>query len=89
MIPMILLTTNIEAIYRRSYVADHFVYDTRNKSIHPLSLSGKQQLAAFSPGSDKVAFVRENNIYISDIGTGTEIQVTFDGKKNEIIKPLL
>ncbi len=81
----IILTTNIEAIYRRSYVADNFVYDISDKSIHPVSLKGKQQLAAFSPGSDKIAFVRENNIFISDIESGTEIQVTFDGKKNEII----
>ncbi|MFC2129606.1 S9 family peptidase, partial [Bacteroidota bacterium] len=30
---MILLTTNIEQIYRHSYVADHFVYDIANNSI--------------------------------------------------------
>ena len=51
----------------------------------PLSLNGKQQLATFSPDGERVAFVRENNIFIKSLKFGTENQVTKDGKTNAII----
>ncbi len=81
----ILLTTNIENIYRHSFVADYYVFDISENSLNLLSSNGKQQLATFSPGSDKIAFVRENNLFVADLNSGTETQITFDGKKNEII----
>ncbi len=81
----ILLTTNREAIYRHSYVADFFIWDRKEKLLQPLSDNGKQQLATFSPDGSKVAFVRENNLFYKDLFTKKEIQVTFDGKRNEII----
>jgi len=40
--------------------------------------------ATFSPLGNKVAFVRANNLFIKDIESGNEIQVTSDGKNNEI-----
>src|SRR5690606_37534975 len=33
----------------------------------------------------KIAFVRNNNLYVKDLGTLTETQITTDGKTNEII----
>ena len=36
-------------------------------------------VGAALPAGDKVAFVRENNIFISDLATGDEIQVTTTG----------
>lgn len=80
-----LLLTNYEDIYRRSFTADYYVYDRTSKSIKPLSANGKQSYATFSPDGTKVAFARSNNIYIKDLATGSETQVTFDGKFNEII----
>ena len=46
---------------------------------------GKQRLAQLSPTGDKVAFVRDNNIYISDLASGEETTVTTDGQFNHII----
>ena len=46
---------------------------------------GKQRLAQLSPTGDKVAFVRDNNIYNSELATGEETTVTTDGKFNHII----
>ncbi|MBC8321379.1 MAG: S9 family peptidase [Bacteroidetes bacterium] len=80
-----LIPTNSEAIYRHSSKADYYIWDVENKQLTPLSLQDKQQLADFSPGGDKVAFVRENNIYIKDLATNIESQITDDGKKNHII----
>jgi len=81
----ILLTTNVEYIYRHSFVANYFVYHTKNKTLHPLSSNGKQQLASFSPDGKLVAFFRDNNLFIADVVEGTETQITFDGERNKII----
>ncbi len=82
---LILFTTGREQIYRHSYRADFFIWDTEEKSLARLSGPGKQQLATFSPDGRKVAFVFENNLYYKDLVTGGEVQVTRDGKANEII----
>lgn len=81
----ILLTTERENLYRRSYQASFYIFDRDSKTFYPLSTRGKQQLPTFSPDGSKVAFVRENNLFIKDLASQNEIQVTTDGKRNEII----
>lgn len=81
----VLLVTEIEPIYRRSFTAKYFVFDIANSTIRQISTNGKEQLATFSPDGSKVAYVRSNNLYYTDLTTGEEIQVTSDGKHNEII----
>ncbi len=81
----ILLQTNYKPIYRRSFTADYFVYDIQSKKIIPVSEKGAQQIALFSPDSKKVSFVRDNNIFIKDLESGKEIQITSDGAHNKII----
>ncbi|NPA44289.1 MAG: S9 family peptidase, partial [Chlorobi bacterium] len=81
----ILLQTNYERIYRRSFTADYYVYDIANNKISKVSDNGKQQIASFSPDSKKIAFIRNNNMFIKDTETEKETQITFDGKHNEII----
>ena len=81
----ILISTNVTPIYRRSFTADYYIYDFKNKEIKPLSDQGRQRLATFSPDGLRIAFVRDNNLFIHDLRFGTERQITFDGKYNEII----
>ena len=81
----ILFSTDVEQIYRHSTKASYFVYDRQAKKLTPLSNNGKQMYASFSPDESKVAFVRDNNLYIKDLLNNTEIEVTKDGKKNEVI----
>jgi dipeptidyl-peptidase-4 len=81
----VLFTTEVEHIYRYSTIASYFVYDLATKQLTPLSTNGKQRLAAFSPDSKKVSFVRANNIFICDLATSKETQVTMDGEMNKII----
>ena len=50
----VLLCTNVRPIYRRSFTADYYVYDFKNKEIKPLSEGGAQRLATFSPTGTKV-----------------------------------
>jgi len=83
----ILLATEQESIYRHSTKAYYYVYDIETKKIAELSESskGKQRLAQFAPFGNKVAFVRENNIFITDLDEKQEIQITSGGKMNEMI----
>jgi dipeptidyl-peptidase-4 len=81
----ILISTNEDKIYRHSFLADYYVFDVRKSALTQVSDKGKQQLATFSPSGDKIAFMRQNNIYMVDITTNKETQLTFDGKHNEII----
>lgn len=80
----LLLSIDAEAIYRRSSVEANYVYDMKSKTTTAVSSNGNQMFATFSPNSSKIAFVRANNIFIKDLTTNNEIQVTSDGKMNEI-----
>lgn len=81
----ILLTTNTKPIYRRSYTADHYIWNSVTKELTALSDEGAEQLATFSPNGERVAYVRDNNIFIKNLRFGSTSQATFDGKSNEII----
>ena len=80
----ILLSTNMEQIYRRSSRGIYYIYDVEGKTLTKLS-DNKVQEPTFSPDASKVAYVFENNIYTYDIASGEETQVTTDGKKNKLI----
>lgn len=81
----LLLVTKKKSIYRHSFTAEYFVYDLKLNTLKPVSINGSQQLATFSPDASKIAFVRDNNIFIKEIVTNKETQITKDGKKNEVI----
>lgn len=83
----ILITTETEPIYRYSYKANYFVYNTETKKTFKLTdfTKGKQLLADFSPNGKHIAFVRDNNIFVLDTQSKKETQVTTDGVTNKII----
>lgn len=81
----LLIQADYEPLYRHSFKANYFIYHIREKVFTPLSENGMQQLATFSPDGTKIAFVRGNNLFIKDLKTRTEMQITTDGKFNEII----
>lgn len=55
------------------------------KKLTPLNTKEKVMHATFSPQASKIAYVKNNNLYYTDLSNGQETQITFDGKKNEII----
>lgn len=79
----LLVITKRKAVYRRSFKAEYFIYDIAGKTLKKLSDGENQQVATWSPDSKHVAFVEDNNLFVTD-GT-TEKQITADGKFNEII----
>ena len=80
---MILIANNTNQIYRYSFSADYFLYDLETKEL--TKILEQVQEPFFSPDGKKIAYVKENNIYIYDVASKTNSQITTDGKKNEII----
>jgi len=62
-----------------------YLYDLKNKKFSLLVGSEKEQSnVQFSPDSKMIGFVRENNLFVLDIETLKEKQLTFDGNENII-----
>ncbi len=81
-----LIATNKQPIYRRSYKADFYIYTIRSRKLAKLSDGGPQQCPIWSPDGLQVAFVRDNNIFLVKLlYDNAENQVTKDGKFNEVI----
>ena len=85
----ILIQTETKGIYRRSYTAVYYIYDVRNNTLEPLSEGGPQQVPLFSPDGNVIAFARGYNLFLVKLLFGNaEVQVTKDGKFNEVINGL-
>lgn len=84
-----LIQTKTERIYRRSFKADFYIYNIESRRLDRLSDGDKQQIPTWSPDGQQVAFVREGNIFLVKLlYDNAEIQVTKDGKFNEVINGL-
>ncbi|HIE15656.1 MAG TPA: S9 family peptidase, partial [Bacteroidales bacterium] len=62
----ILFSSNVEHVYRHSYLANFYVWNIKAKKLLPVYTKAKQQAASFSPDGKKVAFVFDNNLYINN-----------------------
>lgn len=80
----ILIASSSEPIYRRSFAANFFVYDMSTQKLQKIS-DKKIQEPQFSPDGKSIAYVFENNIYLFDLASASEIKITTDGQKNHII----
>ncbi|MEO9478490.1 MAG: S9 family peptidase [Maribacter dokdonensis] len=80
----LLLSTEIEPIFRRSRLGVFYVYEIASKKVVKVSES-KIQEPLFSPDGSQVAYVKDNNLYIFTIESGETKQITQDGVKNQII----
>lgn len=81
----ILLSAEFEPIYRHSGVSTYYLYTVATGDMVCLTREGKQRLTTLSPDGKMVAYVRDNNLYVMNLGSLKETQITTDGKMNEII----
>ena len=81
---LVLIANNTNQIFRHSFTADYYLYDTNSKKVSKL-FDFQVQEPTFSPDGKKIAFARENNLYVYDIATKEIVALTKDGKKNSII----
>ncbi|MDE6479817.1 MAG: S9 family peptidase [Muribaculaceae bacterium] len=80
----ILLWNDIKGIWRYSFTAEYYVYDTMRGTMQRVSSNGAQRGATMSHDGLRVAYVRDNNIFISNLDYKTDIAVTTDGSVNKI-----
>lgn len=78
----ILISGSLEA--RRTKSGGPFgVFNLRTKRFHKLGGEGKDQaIIQFSPDGKRIGFVRGNNLFVLDLATKKETQLTFDGSEN-------
>ncbi len=81
---LILIACNSDQIFRHSFVADYYLFDIKSKKLSKL-LDFKIQEPVFSPDGKKIAFAKENNLFIYTIDNQNVVQITNDGLKNHII----
>lgn len=80
----LLLETDFKHGYRHSYKSIIYIYDLKTKKlIKPLN--DLVSLAEFSDDATKIAYTKDNNLYYYDLVSNKEIQITNDGKTNNII----
>jgi dipeptidyl-peptidase-4 len=81
---MILLACNTNQIFRHSFTADYYLYDITSKKLNKL-FDFQVQEPTFSPDGKKIAYAKENNLYVYDLASATSTPITTDGQKNSII----
>ena len=79
----LLIANNSNQIYRHSFTADYFLFDLNTKKL--TKIIEQVQEPTFSPDGKKIAFAKENNLFVYDILSKGINQITNDGKKNEVI----
>lgn len=82
-----ILGVQVEPIFRRSVKGLYYVYDLQSKALTQIDAE-KIQEPHFSPDNTKVAYVKNNNLYIKNLTDNSSLQVTTDGEKNKIINGL-
>ena len=80
----VLIANHSNPIFRHSFTADYFLYDLTTKQLTKL-FDYQIQEPTFSPDGKKIAFARDNNLYVYDLASKNTIQITTDGKKNAVI----
>ena len=81
----IILWADTEPIYRHSFTARFFVYDCKGGQIKSVAGDEPVQIATLSPDGQRVAYVKQNNVYVQRLSDGNITQVTTDGCKNHVI----
>lgn len=82
----ILVYTDSESIYRRSFKAVLYNYDIRRNMIKKLTNnSTKQSIPKFSRDGRMLAYMADNDLWLVKFDFDTESQITKDGAFNKII----
>lgn len=81
----IVLRSKTQRIYRRSYTAEYIIYNRETQQSFPVAGLEQVSYATLNASGDKVAYVKDNNLYIQDLQTESITPVTTDGVKNKII----
>jgi putative heme-binding domain-containing protein len=83
----VLIFTNSQRVWRRNTRGDYWVLDVAARKLRKLggdAAPSSLMFATFSPDGSRVAFVRENNLYVQDLASLKVTPLTSDGSKTLI-----
>jgi dipeptidyl-peptidase-4 len=84
----LLIFTNSEQVWRTNTRGDYWVLDRSSGTLRKLGGADAKpstlMFAKFSPDNGRVGYVRENNLYVEDLASGTITQLTRDGSRTVI-----
>ena len=78
----LLVFTNTKKVWRQNTRGDYYVLDVARgtqKQLGAQAPTSSLMFAKFSPDATRVAYVRQNNLYVEQIVTGAVTQLTKDG----------
>ncbi|HYW33946.1 MAG TPA: DPP IV N-terminal domain-containing protein [Balneolaceae bacterium] len=76
----IVFKTHFRPIWRRSGISDYYTYSRKNQSLKLLVKNART--AQISPDGSKVGYERGGNMYVHDLGSKNEKQLTNDASKH-------
>jgi dipeptidyl-peptidase-4 len=84
----LLVFTNTKPVWRLNTRGDYWVLDRANGALRQLGGNEAKpstlMFAKFSPDGGRVAYVRENNLYVEDLASGAITPLTSDGSRTMI-----
>ncbi|MDH5643985.1 MAG: DPP IV N-terminal domain-containing protein, partial [Gemmatimonadota bacterium] len=81
----LLIYTNSIRVWRQNTKGEYYVWDfDQGRLLSTTQQEGYQSFAKFSPDNRLVGFVRDNNIFVTNLATGEETQITSDGSDDII-----
>lgn len=82
-----LLYTDSAPVWRLNTQGFYYLYDVAEETLTPLSSreAGYQMFAKMSPNGQYAAFVRKRNLFLVELATMEETQLTFDGAEGTLI----
>jgi dipeptidyl-peptidase-4 len=83
----LLIYTNSKKVWRRNTRGDYWVFDLASRQLKKLgadAADSSMMFAKFSPDGTRVAYVRENNVYVQDVKTLAIAVLTTDGSRTVI-----
>ena len=85
---MLLIFTNTRPVWRLNTRGDYWVFDRGTGKLRklggPEAKPSTLMFAKFDPSGHRVAYVRENNLYVEDLAGGTITPLTTDGSRTLI-----
>ena len=83
----VLIYTDSKEVWRTNTKGFYYVYDPDTQALTPIADrdDGYQMFAKFNPSATQVAFVRNRDLHVVDLETGTETALTTDGSEGGII----
>ncbi|MBS0261294.1 MAG: DPP IV N-terminal domain-containing protein, partial [Planctomycetes bacterium] len=83
----LLIFTNSQRVWRQNTRGDYWVLDIATRTLQKLgrdAAPSSLMFAKFSPDATRVAFVRDNNLYVQDLGNQEVVPLTTDGSSTVI-----